>query len=656
MEDSNLMTIEYLRARLHSERSVSKAARERADELAKRVEELEEQLEIVTLQRKRAEKVALDALAVLESRIGEISEALYPGLEEDEAIRECSMSKGNLVMEGEREGGGEGEGEFSGKTELKEDEKQELWGAEEGSTPSTGRTSSLKSRMQVHQSSVKKDFDTSLRKRNQFVQTGSSSLGRCLGRSCRQIQRGEIRSVVEGSRYESTDIDSKDSDASGSPSRLDDCLDSGPEEFEGHSENWNEKVLVDDQVSRTFESQGPDHEFDGEMDRALKRQAQLIDCYEAQEKAQREWEEKHRESQNSTPDLCEPGNQSDVTEERVEMKSSEAMYTTTSSGRNSEKAADNFSKEPSSVLLNSFKRSPRVNLESSEGPKLDELLPAAACRAPAPDFAFSMVDDDDDQMMQHHASPGNIFFEPSGSTQTHPSSPGSSHGIGSHTLSSSAASANNRTLALDAEAPENGCQSCYALVPHNGRPPRRFEQVLDSLGYVKSLLKQEYSSSSSSSWSGSGGSNGREIEPFVSARRDDDLEILRIPVSSAALYRVPTDFESESDHIPPRGTRLLAPGGDQYLRRATAAMAAVGPSTSGIDPIYNSAATATPPRVSTQHQQQLRQPPLPWLDLVPHMPPNQVTPNHSSSGAAGGMPSSTVSLYHNGRVGPNMSR
>lgn len=37
MEDSTTMTIEFLRARLLSERSVSRTARQRADELAKRV-------------------------------------------------------------------------------------------------------------------------------------------------------------------------------------------------------------------------------------------------------------------------------------------------------------------------------------------------------------------------------------------------------------------------------------------------------------------------------------------------------------------------------------------------------------------------------------------------------------------------------------------
>lgn len=40
MADSTAMTVDFLRARLLSERSVSRAAKERADELAKRVRDL----------------------------------------------------------------------------------------------------------------------------------------------------------------------------------------------------------------------------------------------------------------------------------------------------------------------------------------------------------------------------------------------------------------------------------------------------------------------------------------------------------------------------------------------------------------------------------------------------------------------------------------
>lgn len=40
---------------------------------------------------------------------------------------------------------------------------------------------------------------------------------------------------------------------------------------------------------------------DGDMEKALEHQAQLIGQYEAMEKAQREWEEKFRENSSSTP-------------------------------------------------------------------------------------------------------------------------------------------------------------------------------------------------------------------------------------------------------------------------------------------------------------------------------------------------------------------
>lgn len=43
------------------------------------------------------------------------------------------------------------------------------------------------------------------------------------------------------------------------------------------------------------------YERDRDMEKALEHQAQLIGQYEAMEKAQREWEEKFRENNNSTP-------------------------------------------------------------------------------------------------------------------------------------------------------------------------------------------------------------------------------------------------------------------------------------------------------------------------------------------------------------------
>jgi phage regulator Rha-like protein len=40
------------------------------------------------------------------------------------------------------------------------------------------------------------------------------------------------------------------------------------------------------------------------MEKALEHQAQLIDRFEAMEKAQRQWEEKFRENNSSTTPVC----------------------------------------------------------------------------------------------------------------------------------------------------------------------------------------------------------------------------------------------------------------------------------------------------------------------------------------------------------------
>lgn len=62
-EDPLAMTIEFLRARLLSERSVSKAARERAEHLTKKVTELEHRLEQEIQLRKSVESARLEALS-----------------------------------------------------------------------------------------------------------------------------------------------------------------------------------------------------------------------------------------------------------------------------------------------------------------------------------------------------------------------------------------------------------------------------------------------------------------------------------------------------------------------------------------------------------------------------------------------------------------
>ena len=137
------MTVDFLRARLLSERSVSRAAKERADELAKRVRharrravarsgidvdgtgdsaliirvrccvqvaELEEQVRAVTAQRRQAERAADEVLAILDSQgFGRLSDAA------DDSGTEDEVDAGDPdAAEGDRGGGNAAEDALSG--------------------------------------------------------------------------------------------------------------------------------------------------------------------------------------------------------------------------------------------------------------------------------------------------------------------------------------------------------------------------------------------------------------------------------------------------------------------------------------------------------------------------------------------------------------
>ena len=95
-----------------------------------------------------------------------------------------------------------------------------------------------------------------------------------------------------------------------SPESHPNCFDNGQEILREGSENQEEEVLMDAQVSDSLERQrnatNSNHHLnrngrDKDMEMALEHQAQLIGQYAAEEKAQREWEEKFRENNNSTP-------------------------------------------------------------------------------------------------------------------------------------------------------------------------------------------------------------------------------------------------------------------------------------------------------------------------------------------------------------------
>ncbi|KAL6542356.1 hypothetical protein OROMI_023958 [Orobanche minor] len=289
MGKSDLMT-EFLRARLLSERSVSKTARERADELASRVAELEEKLKFVSLQREKAEKATSDILAILKNHeIGDVSEDFDSSSKQEENSQYFKARNGSLTTE-----------DIPTNLKLRNSEKEAYSSSEIESTPSTGRSLSWISTRDSQHSLEKKKYVESVRRRASFSSNHSSS--RRVGKSCRRIRRKDTRSVdeLQNEGIEKTTYSKGSSNYSdGEPVALPET--SGTQKVKGH-------YFIELEENKDMES-------------ALLHQAQLICRYEEEEQVQREWEEKFRENNSGTQDSCDPGNYSDVTEERYETKS-----------------------------------------------------------------------------------------------------------------------------------------------------------------------------------------------------------------------------------------------------------------------------------------------------------------------------------------------
>ncbi|XP_047307358.1 uncharacterized protein LOC124910725 [Impatiens glandulifera] len=311
MGDSAAITIEFLRARLLTERSVSKAAKQRSDELAKRVLELEEQLKLVSLQRKKAEKAANNVLSILESRgVSEFLEEFDSGSELDETL---SKSKTNNNLSKEEESS------VCSKT-LHDDSD----GSENVASPLSGRSLSWKSG-RASSSSREKSIDSSTRKQgtSNYRTFVPSSSRRRAGKSCRQIQRKEIRSAVDDSQINGN-MPCLEGD------RAANSLEVFPLNGEIESDNYREELenqdlqvspgILQGQKNAHEGSYQNGHESSKGMEKALKYQAQFIGQYENEEKAQREWEEKFRENENNITNSGETGFHSDVSEEKDETK------------------------------------------------------------------------------------------------------------------------------------------------------------------------------------------------------------------------------------------------------------------------------------------------------------------------------------------------
>ncbi|XP_044461659.1 uncharacterized protein LOC123192981 isoform X2 [Mangifera indica] len=549
MEDSDAMTIEFLRVRLLSERSVSKSARQRADELARRVAELEEQLRFVSHQRKKAEKATADVLAILENRgISDIAESFD------------SSSDREAPCESEVHNSTSKEGENSVTPKLRRNEWEEHSGLDIDYSPVLHRGLSWKGRKDaLHSSEKYKDSD--MRRRSSFRSVGSSSKHR-VGKSRRQIRSQESKSVDGEHKTEPIKVDSQEN---GAPASLEDVSlnhsDGRPEILREGAKVLEEKFLLEgsqgslENVKNVTCGNFDVNEHGGEttMEKALEHQAQLIGKYEEMEKAQREWEERFRENNNSTPDSCDPGNQSDVTEEREEIKAQVECPAATTNTVQEAKPEDCFSNKLADTHSNGFLSPAHGDVQYLE----QKLGSIHASESLGQDFAFPTVNG-----KQNQDSLKTDLYRPSQSSHHHP------HGLpGNH--SAVVSSSNSGSLFSRGEVYGNQ-NELYALVPHE--KPNGFDEVLEALKQAKLSLQQEVSRVSVTERKSlektdkpsirmpvtESKSLEKAIPPSVPAKEVWDKG--EIPVGLSGLFRLPTDYAIEES----RAT-LLASGSQPSL-------------------------------------------------------------------------------------------
>ncbi|KAJ9175425.1 hypothetical protein P3X46_013982 [Hevea brasiliensis] len=518
MEDSTTKTVEFLRARLLSERSVSRSARQRADELAKRVAELEEQLRIVCLQRMKAEKATTDVLAILEGNgISDISETFDSSSDPDTPYE---SKVGNRSSKEE---------ENSVSSKIRNNETQELSGSDIEFSSVTGRSLSWKG-CKDSSCYLEKYKDTSLRRRSNFSSVGSSPK-HCPGKSCRQIRRKESRSVAEELKANPAKVDAIEDEVAITSENFPNCPDVKPGIFEGVVERGEDKMLLGDSLSsclgngQNMSSNGIDYNVyggDRDMEKALEHQAQLIGQYEAMEKAQREWEEKFRENNNSTPDSCDPGNHSDITEERYEIKGPATNPAITIASQTNELRSEvaDFNK----IQPNGFLSSSHVDVASLQE-RESSSMPVS--NSSTQDFAFPMV-----KGKQNQDSPGNNYHPPLHVPHHDSVSHGSHYSPGSQYVSSLPS---NTSSSLSKLKDSGGQNELYALVPH--RTSNGVGGVLEALKEAKQALQQKLPLVAASV--------GKSVEHSVPATMPRDKG--QIPVGCVGLFRVPTDFSVEAN-------------------------------------------------------------------------------------------------------------
>ncbi|KAK4353637.1 hypothetical protein RND71_025831 [Anisodus tanguticus] len=472
MEDSS-MTIEFLRARLLAERSVSQTARQRAEELVERVLELEEQLKIVSLQRKKAEKATAAVLSILENQgLSDASEEYDSSSDQEESTDNRNEQKPTSSNVKEREN------------------DADISSSEIVSSPSTGRSLSWKSgKLSLPSFDRKKYTDSAWRMFSSFASSGTSSPKQA-GKSCRRKRRSNTKSATDELQNTYAEYPSKVLPLS-SNNGLQSLMDSA-----GNTELKDQLHFPTIEMS---ENQRKADESDEDMETALQHKAQLIGKYEAEEKAQREWEEKYREN-NSYAQDCDPGNYSDMTEERDDGQPYSSEITNLQNHANKFQEADN----------------PSTNGVADNFPSTPNCSRIINSESPASEFALSK---------SNGTCPENNGPTPAYSHHQFPSANGSRIHPLENTISSSGGSGSQAGQVFEGAYEQ-------ALVSRDASD--NIGSILGALEQAKFSINQQVNISPVAK-------GGSSIEYSIPTTRIEDG--LGIPPGCPGLFRLPTDFQ-----------------------------------------------------------------------------------------------------------------
>ncbi|KAI3905285.1 hypothetical protein MKW92_053866 [Papaver armeniacum] len=488
-----MTTVELLRSQLISERSISKTVRERAEELAKRVMELERQLRFVSLRRKKAEKAVEVVLSILKSNeISDFSDELdSSSAKERNACETLTEEKSFSALKSRRK------------------EKEGLSGWDRESFHSIDRSISWESCT---------GSSGSLGKKKNSSQT-RGGVGPFLLFSIARSALAEIRDDCQlqenGTDTEFGDISS----GSNKPAIL--------------KESLKGKVFVD-----------------LDMKRSLENQARLIGHYEAEENAQREWEEKFRENNSCTPDSCEPWNQSDVTdmtEERETTKVTlESARATLSNGIRATTEPEDVSRsgeEKFKTLPKGFMPTSVLNAGCSDHQSNCLSSMEKGLNTDYSEFSFSHH-----QEYTEAKANGKSELDWPDRNWPNPTSCGSSENQLSQTFRTS-----NTSGSSSSKGGSTGRQNELQLATHH-EATKGLGDVLESLRLAKLSLNQEISRLPL-------GSRRRLLDsardiPILAIKAADATEM---PIECTGLFRVPTVFQP--DHYSVLTPRLWSPHG-----------------------------------------------------------------------------------------------